>query len=105
LDRKIGDDSGAQLADFVKDENAPDPFSPMANIVRRTELVKAIGTLNKRERTVIVLRYGLDAEPSRTLADVGTLLGITRERVRQLEHRALGKLRHPSSNFDLQSLI
>ncbi|MDA2979336.1 MAG: sigma-70 family RNA polymerase sigma factor [Actinomycetota bacterium] len=105
LDRTVGGDSDAELADFVKDENAPDPFSPVSDNLRRSELAKAIETLDKRERTVIVLRYGLDAEPSRTLADVGAILGVTRERVRQLEHRALGKLRHPSSNFDLQSLM
>lgn len=105
LDRTVGDDSETELSDLVKDENAPDPFSPVADSVRRSELVKAIETLDKREQTVIVLRYGLNEAPSRTLADVGAILGITRERVRQLEHRALGKLRHPSSNIDLQSLM
>lgn len=105
LDRKVRDDSDAELADFVRDDNTPDPFTPVAEVARRDELVKAIETLNQRERTVIVLRYGLDSEPSRTLSDVGSLLGINRERVRQLENRALGKLRHPSTTFDLQSLM
>ncbi|MCZ7532483.1 MAG: sigma-70 family RNA polymerase sigma factor [Acidimicrobiia bacterium] len=105
LDRRIGDDGDAELGDFVEDEMAPDPFIPIADSARRSELVKAIETLDDRERIVVVLRYGLDAEPPRTLSDVGTILGITRERVRQIESRALGKLRHPSSMFDLQSLM
>ena len=61
--------------------------------------------LDHREKLVLVHRYGLDADPPMTLSDVGHLLGITRERVRQLETRALGKLRHPSTNFDLRSLL
>ncbi len=105
LDRRVGDDGDAELGDFVEDELAPDPFRLIAESARRRELVKAIETLDDRERIVVVLRYGLDAEPPRTLSDVGTILGITRERVRQIESRALGKLRHPSSVFDLQSLM
>ena len=54
---------------------------------------------------MLVLRYGLDAQPPRTLSDVGAALGITRERVRQIETRALGKLRHPSTLYDLESLL
>ncbi|MEZ5176488.1 MAG: sigma-70 family RNA polymerase sigma factor [Acidimicrobiia bacterium] len=105
LDRSVGEDGDAQLGDFVEDEQTPDPFSVVADLVQRAELTKAIETLDERERIVIVLRYGLDAKPPRTLSDVGAELGITRERVRQLETRALGKLRHPSSRFDLASLM
>lgn len=105
LDRRVGDDGDAELGDFVEDELAPDPFRLIAESARRNELVKAIETLDERERVVVVLRYGLDAEPPRTLSDVGDILGITRERVRQIESRALGKLRHPSAMFDLASLM
>lgn len=105
LDRRVGDDGDAELGDFVEDDMAPDPFGPIAESARRSELVKAIETLDDRERIVLVLRYGLDAKPPRTLSEVGTVLGITRERVRQIESRALGKLRHPSAMFDLQSLM
>ncbi|KAA3635069.1 MAG: RNA polymerase subunit sigma-70 [Armatimonadetes bacterium] len=105
LDRRVGDDGDAELGDFVEDELAPDPFRLIAESARRNELVKAIATLDERERVVVVLRYGLDAEPPRTLSDVGDILGITRERVRQIESRALGKLRHPSAMFDLASLM
>jgi RNA polymerase sigma factor (sigma-70 family) len=105
LDRRVGDDGDAELGDFVEDESAPDPFAPIAESARRSELVRAISTLDDRERMVIVLRYGLDGKPARTLSHVGQELQITRERVRQIETRALGKLRHPSAMFDLKSLL
>ncbi len=105
LDRPVGDDGDAELGDFIPDDGSDDPFSAIAERSRREELVRALGTLEEREQTVLVLRYGLDAEPPRTLSDVGSALGITRERVRQIETRALGKLRHPSSAYDLQGLL
>jgi len=105
LDRKVGDDGDAELGDFVTDDRTPDPFVPIADMARRSELLKAIHALDERERVVVVLRYGLDSQPPRTLSAVGTLLGITRERVRQIESKALGKLRHPSTTHDLESLM
>ena len=105
LDRPIGSDGDADLSDFVEDDDAEDPFSMVADGARRDELARALKTLDDREQTVLVLRYGLDADAPRTLSDVGQLLGITRERVRQIETRALGKLRHPSTMYDLQSLL
>jgi RNA polymerase sigma factor (sigma-70 family) len=105
LDRKVGDDGDAELADFVEDDGSPDPFVSVAETSRRTELLNAVSALDERERVVVVLRYGLDNQPPRTLSAVGTMLGITRERVRQIESKALGKLRHPSTNRDLESLI
>ena len=105
LDRKVGDEGDAELGDFVHDESSEDPFTRVADASRREHLVRALGTLDEREQIVLVLRYGLDAEPPRTLSDVGSTLGITRERVRQIETRALGKLRHPSTLYDLESLL
>jgi RNA polymerase sigma factor (sigma-70 family) len=105
LDRPIGNDGDAELSDFVKDGDAEDPFATVAEKARREELVRALETLDDREQIVLVLRYGLDEDPPRTLSDVGQHLGITRERVRQIETRALGKLRHPSMTYDLQSLL
>jgi len=96
LDRPVGDDGDAELSDFVEDDDAKDPFATVAESARREELARALGTLDNREQTVLVLRYGLN---------VGDHLGITRERVRQIETRALGKLRHPSTMYDLQSLL
>ncbi len=105
LDRPVGEEGDAQLGDFVQDDQALDPFVVVAEGARRDELRRALGFLEERERQVIVLRYGLDGETPRTLSDVGKLLGITRERVRQIETRALSKLRHPASAYDLESLL
>jgi len=105
LDRPVGEDGDAELSDFVQDSDASDPFSRVAERARREELIRALETLDHREQTVLVLRYGLDAKPPRTLSAVGAHLGVTRERVRQIETRALSKLRHPSTMYDLQGLL
>ena len=105
LDRPVGDDGDAELGDFVEDNEAIDPFVVVTEGARREELAKALRMLEPREHLVVVLRYGLDGESPRTLSDVGVMLGITRERVRQIESRALGKLRHPSCSYDLESLL
>ena len=105
LDRPVGDDGDSELSDFVEDGDAKDPFATVAEAARRDELARALGTLDGREQTVLVLRYGLDANAPRTLSDVGVHLGITRERVRQIETRALSKLRHPTTMYDLHSLL
>jgi RNA polymerase sigma factor (sigma-70 family) len=105
LDRPVGDDGDAELSDFVEDDDAEDPFTKAAERARSEELARALGTLDSREQTVLVLRYGLGSESPRTLSDVGAHLGITRERVRQIETRALSKLRHPSTVYHLQGLL
>jgi RNA polymerase sigma factor (sigma-70 family) len=105
LDRRVGEDGAAELGDFVKDATIEDPFARVTDSARADELAKAISTLDERERTVLVLRYGLNSEPPRTLSDVGEQLGVTRERVRQIETRALARLRHPSTCHDLKSLL
>jgi RNA polymerase sigma factor (sigma-70 family) len=105
LDRRVGEDGDAELGDFVSDPSIEDPFASVTETARTQELAKAIAMLDERERTVLVLRYGLDSNPSRTLSDVGDQLGVTRERVRQIETRALARLRHPSTMHDLKSLL
>ncbi|MCL1592850.1 MAG: sigma-70 family RNA polymerase sigma factor [Actinomycetia bacterium] len=105
LDRPIGEEGDAHLGDFVRDAASEDPFARIADVARTEELTRALATLDEREQTVLVLRYGLDTRPPRTLSDVGDRLGITRERVRQIETRALGKLRHPSTLYDLKGLL
>ena len=105
LDRPVGEDGEAQLGDFVEDERTPDPFTVVAEVARCEEVSKALGALDDRECTVLVMRYGIGGNQPRTLSDVGAELGITRERVRQIENRALGKLRHPSAIYDLRSLL
>ena len=105
LDRPVGEDGDAQLSDFVEDEQAVDPFVIVAEGARRSQLMRALEQLDEREQLVIVLRYGLNGDPPRTLSDVGLELGITRERVRQVEGRALAKLRHPASAYGLEALL
>jgi RNA polymerase sigma factor (sigma-70 family) len=105
LDRPVGEEGDAQLGDFVEDTDAVDPFVQVAEGARRDELTRALRMLEAREQQVVLLRYGLDGDAPKTLSDVGKELGITRERVRQIESRALGKLRHPSSHYDLESLL
>ncbi len=105
LDRPVGAEGDAELGDFVEDDAAVDPFSIAAETARRDHLEAALEILDPRERQVIELRFGLDGESPRTLSDVGAIFGLTRERIRQIEGRALAKLRHPSCKFDLESLL
>ena len=105
LDRPVGTDGDADLVDFVEDDDAADPFAFAAERSARRQLEEAICLLDPRERDVIVLRYGLDGSLPRTLSDVGKQFSLTRERIRQIEGRALSKLRHPSCSLDLESLL
>ena len=89
----------------MEDLQAEDPFVVAADLVRRDELERALAMLESIERQVIVLRYGLSGGGPRTLSDVGRQLDVTRERIRQIERRALTKLRHPSFAYDLESLL
>jgi RNA polymerase sigma factor (sigma-70 family) len=105
LDRPVGDDGDAELHDFVEDDTSPDPFGYVVDIMRGLYLKDAMAALDEPERMVLILRHGLDDGIPRTLSEVGKLLNLTRERIRQIESRALSKLRHPSCDFDLVSLI
>ncbi|HDK45431.1 MAG TPA: sigma-70 family RNA polymerase sigma factor [Actinobacteria bacterium] len=105
LDRPVGDDGDAELRDFVEDGTSPDPFGHVVRIMRRIYLRDALRILDEPERQVLILRYGLDDGIPRTLSDVGKLLNLTRERIRQIEGRALSKLRHPSCDLDLAALL
>ncbi|MBP1633048.1 MAG: polymerase, sigma 70 subunit, RpoD subfamily [Acidobacteria bacterium] len=105
LDRPVSSDGDADLADFVEDDSAADPFTFTAERSARRHLIEAVCLLDPRERDVIILRYGLDGTTPRTLSDVGKHFDLTRERIRQIEGRALAKLRHPSCALDLDSLL
>jgi RNA polymerase primary sigma factor len=105
LERPVGSEGDAELGDFVEDGDALDPFEVAAGASARRHLEVALAMLDDTEREVIALRYGLDGSEPRTLSDVGKRFDLTRERVRQIEGRALAKLRHPSSEFDLESLL
>ncbi len=105
LDQSIGDTSETALGDMVEDELADSPEAVALIHSRDEELVKALRHLEDAERNVVVLRFGLNGGEPMTLAGIGRLLGVTRERVRQIEGKALGKLRHPSMNFSLEGLL
>ncbi len=92
----IGEDD-AVLGDFIQDSEADAPFDLVAKGLRRQDLERVLAKLNERERTVLTMRYGLDNGIPRTLDDVGRHFNLTRERIRQIEAKALAKLRHPSS--------
>jgi RNA polymerase sigma factor (sigma-70 family) len=105
LDRPVGEEGDAELQDFVEDESAPDPFGHTAAVMRRLHLIDALRILEEGERQVLMMRFGLDGGEPRTLSDVGKIFNLTRERVRQIEGRAISKLRHPSCSIDLESLL
>jgi RNA polymerase primary sigma factor len=105
LDRPVGEEGDAELQDFVEDERMPDPFRHAAEVLRQRHVYEALEVLDAEEQQIIALRFGLDGGDPRTLSDVGRIYDLTRERVRQIEGRALAKLRHPSSSFELESLL
>ena len=100
----VGDDD-AELADFLEDRNAEVPFEAAASSMRRDELRTVLGTLSEREQRVLELRYGLESGEPRTLEEVGREFSLTRERIRQIEAKALSKLRHPSTPDVLRDLV
>jgi RNA polymerase primary sigma factor len=105
LDRPVSTEGDAQLSDFVEDERAPDPYTVAAEAARCEEVARALAMLDEREGQVLTMRYGIGGGTPKTLSDVGATLGITRERVRQIENRALNKLRDPGAPRDLRSLL
>ena len=100
LDTPVGDE-GSQLGDFIADQALRQPEEEATASLLREELGRTLETLTPRERRIIELRFGLDNEQSRTLEEVGTELGLTKERIRQIENEALRKLRHPNHSREL----
>ena len=105
LNRPVGEDNDATLADFVEDKTALDPFKHAAAALRREYVLQALGVLNPEEQEVIILRYGLEGNEPYTLTSIGEMLGVTRENIRQIENRALSKLRHPAYSLRLRYLL
>lgn len=103
LHTPIGDDD-AELGAIIAD-NAPDPSERVTETALRGQLVKALGTLPERDAQVIALRYGLDGGEARTLDEIGRLFGVSRERVRQIEAKAMAKLRQPGRTALLVDLL
>lgn len=96
LETPIGEEEDSHLGDFIPDEDAPAPAEAAAYSLLREQIAVVLDTLNEREQKVLKLRFGLDDGRSRTLEEVGREFDVTRERIRQIEAKALRKLRHPS---------
>ena len=102
LERPIGEEEEDTLGDFLEDKNAPSPTKETFRMFLGEELEKALNQLNDREKDILKLRYGLEDGHPRTLKDVACVFNITRERVRQIEIKALEKLKHPSRKEELR---
>jgi len=105
LAQPIGEDGDGELGDRVADPFAASPFEATAASLLPAETAKLLQKLSSRERTVIALRFGLDRGEPRTLEEVGEAFQLTRERIRQIEAKAMTKLRHPSFNVDVRELV
>ncbi len=105
LDRPIGEDGDMELVDFIEDADALDPFEAASNSLQQSRIRHALSFLDRDEREVLWLRFGLDGSEPRTLSDVALQLRMKREKVRECEGRALAKLRHPSCAIDVEALI
>ena len=102
LETPVGFEGESTLGDYVPDDASDDRYDDVLNGISRDEAMKVIATLNDRERRIISLRFGLTGEEPMTLEQVGNLFGLTRERIRQLEAKALSRLRHPSRSASLR---
>jgi RNA polymerase primary sigma factor len=101
----IGDDGDTYFGDFLEDKKAVSPANATVFSMLKEELSQAMESLTERERNILILRFGLDDGMPRTLEEVGTVFKVTRERIRQIEAKALKKLRHPSRSRRLQSFL
>ncbi|MBM3472372.1 MAG: RNA polymerase sigma factor RpoD [Armatimonadetes bacterium] len=101
LEAPVGEEENSHLGDFVPDEEVRSPVDAASNLVLREQLEQLLGQLNPREREVLKLRFGLDDGYPRTLEEVGQQFSVTRERIRQIEAKALKKLRHPARSRPL----
>ncbi len=105
LETPIGEEEDSHLGDFIQDENVPVPAEAAAFTLLKEQLVEVLGTLTEREQKVLCLRFGLEDGRARTLEEVGKEFNVTRERIRQIEAKALRKLRHPSRSRKLKDYL
>jgi RNA polymerase primary sigma factor len=105
LETPVGEEEDSRLGDFVEDRDAEAPAEVASKAMMRTEVDEVLETLTPRERRVLQLRFGLVDGQQRTLEEVGKRFSVTRERIRQIEARALRKLRHPSRRGSLSGLL
>jgi RNA polymerase primary sigma factor len=105
LETPIGEEEDSHLGDFIQDDNVPVPAEEAASTILKENLVEVLSTLTDREQKVLRLRFGLDDGRARTLEEVGKQFEVTRERIRQIEAKALRKLRHPSRSRKLRDFL
>ena len=105
LETPIGEEEDSHLGDFIEDSDSPAPQEAVASMMMREQLNEVLRTLTPREEQVLKLRFGLDDGRTRTLEEVGQVFNITRERIRQIEAKALRKLRHPSRSKRLKDYL
>ncbi len=105
LETPIGEEEDSHLGDFIQDDNVPVPAEAAAFSLLREQLSEVLGTLTEREQKVLKLRFGLEDGRARTLEEVGKEFNVTRERIRQIEAKALRKLRHPSRSKKLKDYL
>ena len=105
LETPIGEEEDSHLGDFIQDDNVPVPAEAAAFTLLREQLEEVLGTLTEREQKVLKLRFGLEDGRARTLEEVGKEFKVTRERIRQIEAKALRKLRHPSRSRKLKDYL
>ena len=105
LETPIGEEEDSHLGDFIQDDNVPVPAEAASFTLLREQLEEVLGTLTEREQKVLTLRFGLEDGRARTLEEVGKEFNVTRERIRQIEAKALRKLRHPSRSRKLKDYL
>ena len=105
METPIGEEEDSHLGDFIEDDNVPAPADAAAFTLLKEQLVEVLSTLTEREQKVLRLRFGLDDGRARTLEEVGKEFNVTRERIRQIEAKALRKLRHPSRSRKLKDYL
>ncbi len=105
LETPIGEEEDSHLGDFIKDDNVPVPADAAAFTLLKEQLEEVLNTLTEREQKVLTLRFGLEDGRARTLEEVGKEFNVTRERIRQIEAKALRKLRHPSRSRKLKDYL
>ena len=105
LETPIGEEEDSHLGDFIQDDNVPVPADAAAFTLLKEQLEEVLGTLTDREKKVLTLRFGLEDGRARTLEEVGKEFNVTRERIRQIEAKALRKLRHPSRSRKLKDYL
>ena len=105
LETPVGEEDDSHLGDFIQDDNTKSPGDIVTSTMLREQLSNVLSTLTPREQKVLILRYGIEDGRPRTLEDVGKVFNVTRERIRQIEAKALRKLRHPSRSKRLKDYL